>query len=217
MKIWKQIQAFLFPPMLLVYCQPIYYNALEKIGIEKRDILENRVQDAVNSQEQAKEQFQDALEKFQSVVPFEGGNLEKVYDRLKGELEQSRQQAEAIDERVGAVEDVAEDLFEEWESELDKYESSSLRRQSARQLAQTRRRYQRMITAMREAQSRIDPVLQPLEDYVLFLKHNLNARAIASLEGELTNSESSVSSLVTQMEEAITEAESFLKTMKERE
>ncbi len=203
--------------MLLVYCQPIYYNALEKIGIEKRDILENRVQDAVNSQEQAKEQFQDALEKFQSVVPFEGGNLEKVYDRLKGELEQSRQQAEAIDERVGAVEDVAEDLFEEWESELDKYESSSLRRQSARQLAQTRRRYQRMITAMREAQSRIDPVLQPLEDYVLFLKHNLNARAIASLEGELTNIESSVSSLVTQMEEAITEAESFLKTMKERE
>ena len=36
---------------------------------------------------------------------------------------------------------------------------------------------------MRLAESRIEPVLKSFRDQVLFLKHNLNAKAIASLRG----------------------------------
>jgi hypothetical protein len=44
------------------------------------------------------------------------------------------------------------------------------------QLKATKRRYNRLITSMRDAEQTIDPVLSSLKDNVLYLKHNLNAR-----------------------------------------
>ena len=80
-------------------------------------------------------------------------------------------------------------LFAEWESELKLYTSSNLRRSSETRLAQTRESYAKLIGAMKRAESKIDPVLNPLRDQVLFLKHNLNARAVASLQEELVSVE----------------------------
>lgn len=42
-------------------CQSAYYGAWEKLGVEKRDILVDRVENAKESQEEAQEQFADAL------------------------------------------------------------------------------------------------------------------------------------------------------------
>jgi len=56
-------------------------------------------------------------------------------------------------------------------------------------------------------------VLTTFRDYVLYLKHNLNAQAIASLEGELGGIESDVSSLIRDMEASISEARSFIQSM----
>jgi cell fate (sporulation/competence/biofilm development) regulator YmcA (YheA/YmcA/DUF963 family) len=63
---------------------------------------------------------------------------------------------------------------------------------------------------MERARDKIDPVLSALKDQVLFLKHNLNARAIASLQGELGAIESEVAVLVRDMETSIAEANSFI-------
>jgi hypothetical protein len=64
--------------------------------------------------------------------------------------------------------------------------------------------------AMRRAEARIEPVLTPLRDQVLYLKHNLNAQAIASLQSELGRVEGDVSSLIREMEAAIREADAFI-------
>ena len=45
-------------------CQRAYYATLEKLGYHKRDLLVGRVQDARGAQENAKEQFQSALDQF---------------------------------------------------------------------------------------------------------------------------------------------------------
>ena len=42
-------------------------------------------------------------------------------------------------------------------------------------MRQTRARYDQMIGAMKRAEGKLEPALQPLRDQVLFLKHNLNA------------------------------------------
>jgi hypothetical protein len=66
---------------------------------------------------------------------------------------------------------------------------------------------------MTRAEARIAPVLKPLQDRVLFLKHNLNARAIGALGNELVTVRGSVDSLVTELEAAIKEADAFIKDM----
>lgn len=213
MKRYRTLIVLLLPVLLLAACSSAEYALKEKFGIHKREILVDRVSEARDSQQEAKEQFASALEAFRATVPFEGGDLEAVYARLQGILEESEARADEVRERIAAVEDVAEALFEEWQEELDLYSSDQLRRSSAAKLRQTRQHYQRMIAAMRRAEAKIAPVLAPLRDQVLYLKHNLNARAIAALQSELGRVEGDVASLIRDMEAAIREADAFIRRM----
>ena len=57
---------------LVAGCQSMYYKTMEKFGYEKREILVDRVIDARDAQQETKEQFTSALEKFSDVVNFDG-------------------------------------------------------------------------------------------------------------------------------------------------
>jgi len=195
-------------------CSSMYYGALEQVGIQKRELLVDRVESAQKSQEQAKDQFEDALEAFRATVKVDGGQLEKRYDQLKAQYNRCESRADAVRDRIAGVEDVAQALFREWEAELREYSRDDLRRASEAQLQDTRREYQKLIATMTRAEQKMDPVLQAFSDQVLFLKHNLNARAIASLKTEVTNVERDVASLIDEMNTAIREAETFIKQMK---
>ena len=198
---------------LLFGCETTYYKTMETMGYHKRDIMVDRVEDARDAQEEAKEQFESALEKFSSVLGFHGGNLEEKYDALKDEYDESVIKADAVRSRIAAVENVAEDLFAEWQEELNQYTSSSLRRSSARKLRETKSKYAQLIGAMKRAERKIDPVLSAFHDQVLYLKHNLNAQAIASLQSELASIETDVARLIKEMEASIKEANAFLASM----
>jgi hypothetical protein len=191
-------------------CQKTYYRALEKVGIEKRELLSRRVEKAKESQEEAQEEFKSALDEFKTVVGFEGGELERHYDRIRDAYDSAEARANTVAERIEAIESVAAALFDEWEAELEQYQDADLRRKSAAKLADTRRRYAQLIRVMRRAEARLEPVLRKLHDHVLFLKHNLNAAALTSLKDEVPKLEADVARLVTEMKAAIAEADRFL-------
>lgn len=195
---------------LLAGCETAYYSAMEKVGFAKRDILASRVVSARDSQLEAKQEITDALTEFGKVVSYEGGDLEAQYKRLAAQLEDSEDAARAVRSRIADVESVADALFDEWQAELAQYSSATLRTQSERQLQQTRARYREMLGAMKRAEGRLEPALQPLRDQVLFLKHNLNARAVAGLKGEVTRVDAQVNQLVTELNRAIAEANRFI-------
>lgn len=201
--------------MLFPGCKSTYFKALEELGYQKRELLVDSVEDARGSQEEAKEQFKSALEKFIAVTNFQGGELEEKYEKLNAEFEKSETKAEAVRDRIDDVEDVAEALFDEWNSELDQYSDDRLRRASERKLDETKDRYGKLIEAMKRAEEKIDPVLLTFRDQVLFLKHNLNAQAVASLQDEVVSVESDVESLIEEMEAAIKEADAFINEMGE--
>ncbi|MFK7815584.1 MAG: DUF2959 domain-containing protein [Gammaproteobacteria bacterium] len=205
-----KVPSYLFLLLFITACSQAYYGALEKVGIHKRDIMVDRVQEAKQSQEDAKEQFQSALEEFSSVANFQGGDLEDTYKKLNKELQKSEARADEVTARIDSVEDVSIALFKEWEQELSQYESAKLRTQSEQQLKDTKVRYEQLMAAMRLAESRIEPVLRPFRDQVLFLKHNLNAKAIASLRGELIQVESDTDKLIKELEISISEADRFI-------
>ncbi|MEN6386732.1 MAG: DUF2959 domain-containing protein [Phycisphaerales bacterium] len=196
-------------------CDSLYYSTMEKFGKQKRDILVKRVGEARDAQEETKEQFASALDKFKSVVNVPSGKLQDKYDTLKEQLGESEEKAGTVKKRIADVEDVAQDLFNEWEAELKQYKSADLRASSKKKLEQTRERYSQLIKAMKNAESKIEPVLSAFRDQVLFLKHNLNAQAIASLQSEVTTMETDIGKLIADMEKSIAEADTFIKTMKE--
>jgi len=194
----------------LTACETVVYDALEKVGYHKRDILIDRIDAAQASQTEGQEQFKSALEQFKSVINFDGGDLEVTYDQLNDEYEASVDAADEIHERIDSVKNVADALFDEWQEELEQYSNASLRRDSERQLKDTRRRYSKVLGAMRRAEKAIDPVLASLKDNTLYLKHNLNARAIASFKNELGTVDNDVNALLTAMQQAINESNAFI-------
>jgi len=207
--------SLLFVIFLSGGCQKAYYSTMEKFGVHKRDIMVDRVEEARDSQNDAKEQFQSALDQFSRVLNFKGGELEDKYKTLQAEYDKSEAKAEEVRDRIDAVESVSEALFAEWEKELDQYSNQTLKQDSQRKMGRTRAQYDQLITAMRKAEAKMDPVLRAFKDQVLYLKHNLNAQAIASLQSELVAVESDIADLVREMEKSIGEANAFIKTMHE--
>jgi uncharacterized protein YoxC len=199
--------------LLLGACESAYYGVQEKFGNLKNDILVDRVEDAMEAQEDAKEEFKSALEQFEAVVGVPESELKSVYNKLNNSFEDAEDKAEVVSDRIASVEDVSEDLFEEWEDEIQQISSASLRSKSTAKLKASKRSYADLIKAMKRAEARMAPVLTSFRDHVLYLKHNLNAQAIASLQGDLGGIENDVGRLIAEMERSIAEAQSFIKTM----
>ena len=195
-------------------CKSAYYGTMEAFGVHKRDILVDRVETARDKQEDAKEEFTSALDEFRSVVEFEeGSDLEDMYKKLNRSYERSQSAANSVEDKIDSVESVAASLFREWEGELEEYSDPSLKRASQEQLDETRDRYETMVAAMRRAEASMQPVLDALKDQVLFLKHNLNAQAIASIQGTAAGIQDDVAELIEEMETSIAEANAFIEQM----
>ena len=183
------------------------------MGKEYREKLTFLVERARDDQEEAKEQFRSALEEFSALIDFQGGDLQDKYEDLQAQYESSKEQAGRVEDRIEHIESVARKLFREWERELEEYESDKLRRASEKKLDETREQYRKFIDSMQRAEEKMDPILTRLNDQVLFLKHNLNANAIASLDDTVITLESDVNTLIKDLETSIAEANDFIKAM----
>lgn len=186
---------------------------METFGYHKRDLLVERVQEGRADQAKAQQQFQTTYEAFQQLTGQPGGELEATYSRLNREYERCKGAAEAVTKRIASIEKVARDMFAEWQKENEQYQSADLRGKSERLLDQTRQRYDSLIAAMKRAEGKMSPVLGAFGDQVLFLKHNLNAQAIASLQETVAEIGSDVESLIAEMQRSIAEADAFIASM----
>jgi hypothetical protein len=193
-----------------VGCRTTYYKTMERFGVYKRDILKENVEEARDEQKKAAEQFKDALTRLREMYQINGGDLEKMYDRLQRDFDRSQFRATAVKERIGKVETVASDLFKEWEQEIQAMENSRLAANSREKLRSTREKYESLHTAMKRAEASMDPVLAQFKDQVLYLKHNLNAQAIGALKGETLDIEQEIQRLIRDMNSSIEQADAFI-------
>lgn len=207
--------AILLSVFTLTGCQSAYYSAMEKVGYHKRDIMVDRVEAAQDSQKDAQQELTSALEALSAFTQFDGGELESAYERINDQYQQSEDAATDVRDRIAAIEDVSEALFAEWQQELSLYTSSKLRRASEKKLKQTQASYQTMLKAMKQAEQTMTPVLNTLRDNTLYLKHNLNASAVGSLQGEFASLEKDIRSAISQMNAAIAESDQFLSQLKQ--
>ncbi|GAW84827.1 conserved hypothetical protein [Bathymodiolus platifrons methanotrophic gill symbiont] len=196
--------------------QHVYYRTKESFGQHKRDLVVVRVEEASDSLQETKIQFLDALERFKSVVNVDSGSLEDKYRLLKQQYDFCTMRSEIVANKIQAIEEVSDALFKEWESELKEYTNRSLRAQSRQQLKLSKQHYMRLIKAMLKAEQKIQPVLGAFRDQVLFLKHNLNANAIAALQQEFSEICFDISQLIQAMEKSISEANHFVHVLVEQ-
>ncbi len=208
------VSVLILSPLLMTGCASTYYSAMETVGIPKREILVDRVVDTRDAQQDAQKQFQSALDQFGSVVKLEQTDLKKAYDLLNEQYEDSLDAAEKVSARIDKVESVSDALFAEWKKELKLYDNAELKASSKAQLKATKARYNEMLEGMHEAEISMQPVLNTFQDNVLFLKHNLNAQAIGSLEPEFASLQLEINTLIKKMDDSINQSNQFIDSLK---
>jgi hypothetical protein len=195
-------------------CSTAYYGVWEKLGYEKRDILVSRVQEGKEDQQAAETQFKTTMQKFQDLTSFNGGDLEAEYDKLNSSYESCVSRADAVSSKINSIDKVAKDMFSEWKGELSQYDNQDLRAKSEQELKDTKAKYDKLIALMRKSEASMQPVLRAFHDQVLFLKHNLNAAAISSLQTTAAGIDTDVKQLIAEMEASISEADAFISKVK---
>lgn len=207
---FQKIALIALTTVAMLGCQSAYYSAMEKVGVHKRDIMLDRVENAQTAQQDAQQQFKSALDQLSQLINYDGGDLAAQYELVNDQYEASKSSAEEVSDRINAIENVAEALFDEWNDEIQQYASASLKQQSQQKLRKTQRNYQSLIKSMHRAKDRMAPVLSALKDNSLYLKHNLNAQAIGALQGEYKTIKRDVESLVAEMSKAIEQSQQFI-------
>lgn len=191
----------------------VMYSAYEKLGTEKRDLLKKRVKNARDAQEDSSQEFKDALTQLKELYGYQGGDLEKAYDEVKGDYEDAAKSAEDVHASIEKMDQVANDLFEEWEKEIQEMQTAEYRSDSRKQLGETRAQYEGMHSALLRSEKAMQPALAKLKDQVLYLKHNLNARAIGSLKGKGAALQADIDRVLKEVSASIQKADGFIQGM----
>ncbi len=199
--------------LLIAGCTRTYYKTMAAFGKEKRDILVSRVKDSRKEQQQAKEQIKTTLESFQELTGFQGGQLEKNYKKLNGEYEKAEDSAKKLHDRIDSIDKISSDLFKEWQKEIDGMDNRRLKQQSANMLRQSRLQEAGYLKSMRQTEARMTPVLSAFHDQVIFLKHNLNARAIGSLKGTSARISTDVDVLLASLDGSMAQADALINSL----
>ena len=196
--------------LFLSGCNSVYYKTMEQFGKEKRHILKSDVKDVRQSQTKAQREFQDALTTVKELYGFSGGDLEQFYKRLKTNYEDCESRANQIEKRINTVEEVAADLFKEWDAEIAQIQNPEMKASSLQSYADSKEQYERLQKVMKDSTKGMYPVLAKLRDTMLYLKHNLNAKAVGVMGGEVDSIEQDVEKLIFDMNASVDEAEVFI-------
>jgi hypothetical protein len=209
-----RLSAALILACLLSGCSSLYYSSMKKLGKEKRDILVSRIEDGKKAQEDASKQVKTAYEAFKDLTNFEGGDLEKVQKSLAKEFDQVEDRANKVTDKIASIDKVGQDLFAEWSGEIDQMSAGAMKNDSRKLLQETRGRHQKLMKQMRASESKLKPVVQAFRDQVLYLKHNLNARAINSLKKTVVEIDDDIAALIKEIEASNAEADRAIAGLK---
>ncbi len=209
----------LIPPLLflvvtlLAGCATVYYATWEQLGKEKRDLLKDNVLAARLEQRETRQEFRDALTQLRSTYEVPSTRLQAVYEELKRHQKRLTRRYNDLEGRIAKLNTIATDLFSEWREEAESISNREFHRRSLEQLAEARARYRHMQTALAQTQNRCRPVLNQFNEYVLFLKHNLNAQALGALHGEAQEIIEGLGNLIEELNNSISETDAFIATL----
>ncbi len=177
------------------------------------DRLAEEVREARTEQAEAQDEFTTAFHLFQRLTAPQAVELENLDDDLKDSIEDCNEAASRLSERVAVIRTDSELLFNEWRAELEQFSSEDLREKSESMLLDTEQRAGRVIATLERVQAKMEPVLLKLQDYALFFNHNLNPRAIATLEDTYDDFDRELKALDAEIATAQDEMNSFLEAL----
>lgn len=194
-------------------CSSVYYAAMEQLGWERRDLLVNRVETARDSQSEALTRFLDALGELHDLTQSDAADLPKQFAEFQTAYRAAKAQAVDVQRRVTAVENSGKSLFSEWHADVAATRDSTTRARAQQLCDASEARYRHLLASMQQASAAMPPVLDALGAPLVSLKSNLTPEAVGALQPDLAATAKQVDALASQLEQAIGEANVFVRQL----
>ena len=151
-------------------------------GHKRTDKLIERIDETVKEMREGRKRVEKTLAAYHDVFSREEKHRRSAYKDLVKSLDKQEERSKKLRERFKRLEKTSEKYFKEWNKSLKDIRKGELRDRSAARLDKTRKRYHELIRAGEEAQKGFRPVVEGLEDQVVYLGHDLNQTSVESLE-----------------------------------
>jgi hypothetical protein len=143
------------------------------------------------SGESAKAAVQDVLDHlgkmlagYNSIISGEAKNTQSAYKKLVGDLKATDKKVDGAKKQLVGMNKEADKFFRAWEQDLSSISSDSLREKSANRLESGKKHYASIGETSSKARDEFAPVVQNLNDQILYLGRDLSPEAIADLQDE---------------------------------
>jgi ElaB/YqjD/DUF883 family membrane-anchored ribosome-binding protein len=182
-----------------------------KDGLEQVDELLTCVERVQVDSAVSKERSQAALEALRTLIaPEFRGDPVTAHQQFVAAVEQSEEQAEALQDDARPLRKTAESVFARWTEDLESFGNLAMRQRSQERLEETRRRYDAIMSAAVAAQLAYDAFNGDLGDHALFLEHDFNATSVGLASQELDGLKSRARELAKRLDACIAACQAYV-------
>ena len=121
---------------------------------------------------------------YNSIIDGTAKDNQKAHKKLVGDLKSTEKKLDGAKKQLASLSKEADKFFKAWEQDLQSISSESLRDKSAARMEDAKKRYAELGEILTAASNEFGPVMQNLNDQILFLGRDLSPEAIADLEDE---------------------------------
>jgi len=121
---------------------------------------------------------------YNSIIDGSAKNAQSAYKKLAGDLKSTEKMIQGANKSVQALNKEAGKFFADWEKDLGEYSNEDLKQKSMARLEKAKAQYTTLGEKLGEARSVFAPLVQNLNDQILFLGRDLSPEAIDDLKDE---------------------------------
>jgi len=181
-KHWARRGAVLFVVVCLLTVTTL--DAQSKKSAKQAESLEKSGESARAAVEDLLKHLGKMLGGYNSIINGEAKNPQSAYKSLVGDLNSTDKKIEGVKKQLTGLNKEADSFFRAWEQDLSGISSDSLREKSASRLEAAKQRYASIGETLAKARDEFAPVVQNLNDQILFLGRDLSPEAVADLQDE---------------------------------
>ena len=148
-------------------------ESLEKAG----EASKTAVRDVLDS-------LTSLLAGYNSIINGEAKDPQTAYKKLVGDLKGTGNKIDKAKKQLASLNKEADQFFKAWEQDLTGISDENLRAKSANRMEVAKKRYASLGETLATATQEFAPVMQNLNDQILYLGRDLSPEAIADLEEE---------------------------------
>ncbi|MGH9461235.1 MAG: DUF2959 family protein, partial [Vicinamibacteria bacterium] len=149
-------------------------------GVKQTDNLIKKAEEVVKESVSAREQLAKTLDTYNTVFAEGTADVRKAYRDVEGEMKKTEERRLEVRKKIDEMKTEADAYFAGWTESLQQIGSEDLRSRSEARMAETRARFDGILSAATDAREAYEPFMVNLKDQWTYLGSDLNPSGIAS-------------------------------------